>query len=105
MNITIEISGGFASFPALSRPVTVDTTTIDLELGRELETMVRAAAFFDRPALIDTTTKGAADYQTYIITVQDGPRIHTVRLTDPLTEPSLERLVSRLRVIARPSKQ
>lgn len=103
MKITIETSGGFASFPALSKPVTVDTETIDSELGRELETLVGDAAFFDQPALIDTTKKGAADYQTYAVTVQDGPRAHTVRLTDPLTEPSLMQLVSRLQVVARSS--
>ena len=101
MKVTIETSGGFASFPALSRPVTVDTAAIDMALARELERLVRAAAFFDRPARIDTTEKGAADYQTYTITVQDGPRVHTVCLTDPLTDSSLEKLVSRLRDITR----
>jgi len=105
MKITIETSGGFASFPALSRPVTIDTETIDPELGSELEAMVRDAAFFDQPALIDTTKKGAADYQIYTITVQDGPCSHSVRLTDPLTDSSLMRLVFRLQAVTRPSNR
>jgi len=104
MKITIETSGGFAPLPALSRPITIDTTTLTPQLVRELESLVRDAAFFDRPAFIDTTAKGAADYRTYTITVQDGPRVHTVCLTDPITDSSLEQLVSRLQVIARPLK-
>ena len=104
MKITIETSGGFAPLPGMSRPITIDTATIDPQLARELESLVQDAAFFARPAFIDTTAKGAADYRTYTITVQDGPRVHTVRLTDPITDSSLERLVSRLQVIARPSK-
>ena len=104
MKITIETSGGFAPLPALSRPITIDTATMDPQSASQVESLVLDAAFFERPSLIDTTTKGAADYRTYTITVQDGHRVHTVRLTDPITDPSLERLVSRLRVIARPSK-
>ena len=81
MKITIETSGGFAPLPALNRPITIDTTTIDPQLACQLEFLVRDAAFFDRPAFIDTTKKGAADYQTYIVTVQDGLRVHTVCVT------------------------
>jgi hypothetical protein len=104
MKITIETSGGFAPLPALSRPNTIDTTTIDPQLARQLESLVQEAAFFDKPALVDTTAQGAADYQTYTITVQDGPRVHTVRFTDPITDSSLERLMSHLQAIARQSK-
>lgn len=104
MKITIEISGGFAPLPGMSKPITIDTATIDPQLASQLESLVRDCAFFDRPAFVDTTMKGAADYRTYTITVQDGPRVHTVRLTDPIRDPSLERLVSLLQVIARPSK-
>jgi hypothetical protein len=102
MKITIETSGGFAPLPALSRPITIDTKTIDRQIASQLESLVQDAAFFDRPAFIDTTAKGAADYRTYTITVQDGPRVHTVRLTDPIADSSLERLVSRVQAIARP---
>ncbi|MCB1826531.1 MAG: hypothetical protein KDJ54_18915 [Candidatus Competibacteraceae bacterium] len=104
MKITIEINGGFAPLPALSRPITIDTTTLNPQLVRQLESLVRDAAFFDRPAFINTTAKGAADYRTYTITVQDGPRVHTVSLTDPISDPSLEQLVSHLQVITHPLK-
>lgn len=101
MKITIETSGGFAPLPALSKPITIDTTTLDPQLARQLESLVQDAAFFDRPASVDTTAKGAADYRTYIITIQDGPRIHTTRFTDPIRDLSLERLVSHLQTLAR----
>lgn len=104
MNITIETSGGFAALPALNKPFTFDTKSLDAQLAGELESLVNQASFFERPAVIDTTARGAADYQTYVITVQDGTRSHTVRLTDPLTDPSLERLVSRLQSMVRSSK-
>lgn len=104
MKITIETSGGFAAFPALSQPRVVDTADVDTAVAQELETLVQATAFFEQPGRIDTTGKGAADYQTYTITVQKGPRVHTVCLTDPITDPSLEQLVSCLQRIARQPK-
>jgi hypothetical protein len=103
MNITIQTDGGLAPLPGLSRPSTIDTTRIDPQLTRQLESLVRESRFFDQPPRIDTTLKGAADYRTYTITVQDGPRVHTVQLTDPITDANLERLVSCLQIIARPS--
>jgi environmental stress-induced protein Ves len=104
MDITFETSGGFAALPGLNRPFTIDTKALDLQRAGELESLVREATFFEKPAVSDTTAKGAADYQTYVITVRDGTRSHTVRLTDPITDPFLERLVSRLRVMVRPPK-
>lgn len=103
MKITFSINGGFAYIPALSRPVIIDTAQIDPQVANQLESLVRESRFFDQPARADTTAKGAADYRTYTITVQDGPRVHTVQLTDPITDANLERLVSRLQVMARPS--
>ena len=100
MTITFEMSGGFAPLPALSSPVTIDTAQIEPQARTELESLVRLCAFFDQPALT-TPAKGAADYRTYTITVQDGPRVHTIQLTDPITDINLEQFVSRLRVMAR----
>ena len=76
---------------------------IDPQLAPQLESLVRESRFFDQPPRIDTTLRGAADYRTYTITVQDGPHVHTVQLTDPITDANLERLVSRLQTMARPS--
>jgi hypothetical protein len=102
MKITFMRSGGFAYLPALSQPVMTDTTKLEAQLAEELESLVRASHFFDLPAL-PNTPKGAADYQTYTITVEDGPHIHTVQVTDPITDANLERFVARLQVMARPT--
>ena len=103
MKITFETSGGFAFLPALGKPVTIDTAQIESQVADQLETCVRESRFFDQPAHIDSTQKGAADYLTYTVTVQDGPLIHTLQLTDPITDAVLERLVSSLQNMARPS--
>jgi hypothetical protein len=101
MTITFEMSGGFAHLPALSRPVRIDTAQIEPEARNELESLVRQSRFFDQPSHGPTPGKGAADYRAYTITVQDGPRVHTIQLTDPITDINLEQLVSRLRVMPR----
>ncbi|HVH90909.1 MAG TPA: protealysin inhibitor emfourin [Candidatus Acidoferrum sp.] len=101
MTIIFEMSGGFAHLPALSRPLTIDTGQIAPQARTELESLVHQARFFDQPLRGPAPSKGAADYRTYTITVQDGPHAHTIQLTDPTTDINLEQLVSRLRVMAR----
>jgi len=104
MKINFEMSGGFAHIPALSGPFTIDTSQLDPQVANQLESLVRDARFFDQTALAGTLAKGAADYRTYNITVEDGSRVHTIQLTDPIKDANLGRLVSQLRTIARPSK-
>jgi hypothetical protein len=104
MKITFEMDGGFAHIPALSGPVIIDTAKVDPKVATQLESLVRQSRFFDQPARADTVAKGAADYRTYSITVEDGPRIHTSQFTDPIMDANLARLVSRLRTIARPPR-
>jgi len=101
MKITFETSSGFIYLPALGKPVIIDTAQIDPQVADQLETFVRESRFFDQPALIDTTLEGAADYFTYTITVQDGPLVHAVQLTEPIMDTDLERLVSSLQNMAR----
>ena len=101
MKITFEMSGGFAHIPGLSGPVTIDTAQIDPQVATELESLVRQSRFFDQLARDQSPARGAADYRTYTITVQDGPQVHTIQLTDPIRDTNLGRLVSRLSVMAR----
>jgi emfourin len=102
MKIVFETSGGFVFIPALGKPVTIDTTQIDPTAARELESLIRDARFFDQPAHAPPPPSGAADYQTYTITVQDGPREHTIELTDPIADPTIARLVVALQALSRP---
>jgi hypothetical protein len=101
MTITFEMSGGFAHLPALSKPVPIETAHLEPRARNELESLVHQSRFFEQPSRGPTPAKGAADYRTYNITVQDGPRVHTIQLTDPIKDINLEHLVSRLRVMAR----
>jgi hypothetical protein len=101
MKINFKMSGGFAHLPALSKPFIIDTQQIDEHDADQLESLVRKSHFFEQPARANTIAKGAADYQTYTITVEDGPHIHTIQLTDPIKDESLQQLVSNLRLRAR----
>ena len=96
------MSGGFAQIPALNKPVIIDTAQIEPQLANQLESLVQKSRFFDQPAQAGTLAKGAADYKKYTITVTDGSRVHTVQLTDPITDANLGSLVSRLRSMSRP---
>jgi hypothetical protein len=103
MKITFIMSGGFAYLPALSKPVMTDTTKLEPQMAKELESLVWESHFFDLPALPNIPPKGAADHQTYTITVEDGSNTHTVQVTDPITDANLGRLVARFQVMARPT--
>ena len=100
MKILFKMDGGFMHLAALSKPFAIDTAQTDPKLANQLESAVREAGFFDKSARVGTVAKGAADYRTYTITVEDGPRSHTIQLTDPVTDPTMHRLVSQLRTMA-----
>jgi hypothetical protein len=104
MKINFEMNGGFAYFPALSGPFTIDTAQIDPIAANQLESLVQKSHFFEQPAQAGTMLKGAADYRTYTITVNDGSRVHTIQLTDPITDTNLQQLVSQLQTMTHPSK-
>lgn len=99
VKITIEISGGFAAIPGLSRPSTIDTDKIDVRLADELKFLLDQANFFSQPEVVSAALPGSADLITYIVTVQAESGAHTVRITDPITDPSLQTLVDRIRSI------
>lgn len=102
MKLTFKMSGGFAYIPALSKPVIIDTDQIDPEVANQLRSLVRESHFFDQPATIHNSPKGAADYLIYTITIEDGSQAHTLQLTDPIADTNLARLVSFLEGKARP---
>mgnify|MGYP003338314584 CR=1 FL=1 len=99
MKITLEISGGFAAVPGLSRPITIDTTRLEPSVAKELTDLVHSSAFFARPSRISTVQPGAADYQSYRIEIQEGSTIHSVELTDPVTDPVLSQLLNKLQEV------
>lgn len=104
MKIDFKMEGGFAFLPALNQPITIDTAQVEPQVAKQLESFVREARFFNQPAQARPAAKGAADYRTYTLTIEDGPRAHTIQLTDPITDTNLQQLVAHLRTMAQPSK-
>lgn len=100
MKITFEMSGGFVFIPAHAKPTTFDTQDIAPDLKGLINALIVETSFFNLPAKVGTPAKGAADYRTYIITVEDDARKHTVTLTDPIADTSLSKLVSHLQNMA-----
>jgi hypothetical protein len=93
MRVIFQTEGGLARFPGLSRPVTIETDQLPEREAAELRELMDAARLLDRPAHVGKPAPGAADYRQYTITVDAQDRQYTVRLTDPIEDPALQRLV------------
>jgi hypothetical protein len=93
MRVQLQTEGGIAFFPGLSKPVVVDSAELPKEQGARFEQLVDSARLFDLPARSRTPSKAAADYRQYTITIQDGKRRRTVRLTDPIDDPNIQALI------------
>ena len=74
MRIKFSQTGGLAYLPGLNKPVTIEVDHLDKGEAEELKRLVQDARFFDLPAAIGAPARGAADYQQYILTVEDGGR-------------------------------
>ena len=101
MRIEFETEGGLAYFPGLSKPVAVDSSDLPEAQAAELERLVRAVGFSALPPTVGTLSKGAADYQQYTVTVEEGGQRHTVRFTDPVDDPNHRALIDTLRTLAK----
>ena len=87
--------------PGLAAPVTLDTSAMAAAEASALEQLVRDVRFPDLPARVGAAPRGAADTRTYAITVDDGGRSHTVHVAEPIADPALQSLVSRLERLRR----
>jgi hypothetical protein len=94
MRITLQMEGGIAQFPGLSRPRVIDTASLPDSDAQALEALVEKAAFFTR--LAPARTAPGADMRSYELTVEQGDRKRVLCLRDPLG-PELSALVARLR--------
>lgn len=97
MRITFKIGGGFAAMPGLAAAVTIDVEGLPAADQAEIRRMVDRSGFFALPPQIATAHRGAADFRTYTITIDEGTRAHTVAVTDPVPAGDLRTLVDRLR--------
>jgi hypothetical protein len=100
MRVQLQVSGGVGYFPGRAAPRTIDADTLPDADRDALKALVDAAGFFALPQRLPAP-RGAADYLTYQITIEDGGRRHTVAAADPVSNPALQRLIEKLRALSR----
>ncbi len=93
MRVELQTDGGIAYFPGLNKPVVVDSGDLPKEQAAQLQQLLDSTRFFELPAASRSLPKGAADMRHYTITVEDGVRHRTVRLSDPIGDASLQALI------------
>jgi hypothetical protein len=94
MRVTFQVSGGVGFFPGLAAPRTFDVQTLPELTRRRLANLIDESEFFSLPS--PPPPAGAADYQTYRITVEDDTRRHTVVVSDPVASAPLQGLIDML---------
>ena len=99
MKIDFSVDGGVASFPGLRRPVTLECDRLPPERRERLAQLVEQARFFSAPPA--SPSPGGPDRRTYTVCIEDGPRTRTLKLTEPIGDPSLRELVAEIRDCAR----
>lgn len=93
MKVYLEKSGGFAG---MVTSTSVDTQLLPPNEAKEIQRLIENSQFFElasQPPQSSKTTKGAADYFTYKITIQDDKREHTVQLNDINMGPNIKPLI------------
>jgi hypothetical protein len=104
MRIELKVEGGLAYLPGMKKPITVDSDKLSKSDAAALKKLVDAAEFFDLPSTINKPAPGAADYQTYTITVESGKRQHRVQAVDPVDSTALLDLIDFVRDVAHKQK-
>ena len=98
-------STGVAYFPGLAQPVTIDTSELSEQEAEDLQRLVDEAGFFDLPSITRMATRRLPDMWLYCLTVEEGSRCHTVHLTDPAGDPTLQTLLDVVRHEAEATRQ
>jgi hypothetical protein len=99
MRVRFQVSGGIGYFPGLAAPRTIEADALSADERQALTALLDEARFFELPAHLPAP-RGAADTQTYEITIEDKGRRHTVAVSEPIADPGLQKLVNRLRELA-----
>jgi hypothetical protein len=89
MLVRFTRSGGFGGMRISG---VVDTETLSPAEAEKLIEIVKTADFFSLPEKFPRPSKGA-DYFTYIVTVEEMGRTHTVEVSEPAAPQSLVLLI------------
>jgi hypothetical protein len=95
MKIHFERTGGFAGMLMSN---TIDTKSLPANEANDIQNLIDVCKFFELPSNLfqrspSKSIKGAADYFTYKITIENGNRKHSVECTDLNMQPAVKRLV------------
>jgi len=104
MRIEFEMDGGLAYMPGLAKPVTIEVDQLPEVEAREIRDLVATARFFERPQPTDTPARGA-DRRSYTITITQGAERHRLRVTDPIQDEELRKLVRLIEAQARTARR
>ena len=104
MKIQYEERGGIAG---ISKVAAIDTNHSSFSgESQEIHSMVNDSKFFALPSKTVQPHKGAADYITYIITIEtDDGQKHTIETTDSSKPPELNSLIGYLKKKAQPVRR
>ena len=95
MKIYFKPEGGFGFFPALNKPLELNSEQLPPEEARYLQQLVHEASFFDLPEQQPEIKQGA-DQKKYTIRVEDKDQRHWIELHDTTINPQLQSLLSYL---------
>jgi len=94
MHVELQTDGGIAFFPGLNKPVVLNSSDLPKDQADQLQQLIDSTRFFELPVASRAQPKGAADMRGYTITVEDGRRRRTVRLSDPVEDSGLQALIA-----------
>jgi hypothetical protein len=90
MRIQFERTGGFAGRKLRAR---IDSAALTDEESERLRQLVTESRFFDLPARLQSG-QPAPDRFSYVVTVQAGPRTHTIEAAATAVPPELRPLLT-----------
>lgn len=100
MRVEFKTEGGFAYFPGLNQPFTIDTGELSARETGELERLIEAARFFDLPETSEPR-RATADSRRYTISISSPERSHAAHVEDPIEDANVQALVDFLRAKTR----
>jgi hypothetical protein len=95
LRIGFRVDGGFAAFPGLAKPVTIDCGALPPAQTAHLQQLVRQANFFALPSH-QPSARGARDARAYTIEIDDGRQCKSVTVGEPIADAALRDLVDAL---------
>lgn len=105
MQIELEMEGGLAHMPGLVRPVAIPLDQVPAAEAQEIRDLVAATGFFDLPAQVAAPAARGADRRSFIVTVTEDGRRHTVTVTEPIEDERIRRLVRLIETQARAARR